>query len=1583
VLVQITGGLAADDALTVSTFGAVTSSYDASSGLLTLGGDGSDSDLQQTLQSLQFVNTDADPSESGTDLARTIFVSWVDGSHTASPLAQLTVQTPTAVFAAGAPYQTPFEGAMHSLGGAGNIASASVSIVSGFDSAGDQIGYAAAGGVSGSWDATSGVLTLIGDGSDDDMLATLQSLSYGSTQADPTLAGADPVRVIDVQVTDGVTVTDLGSAQLLTLAPQSWGQNSPPVGVDANVLPIGVAQSATVTVTRGLQSGDELGFTVVGGVTGMWDSNLGVLTLTGDGNDADLAATLQSVTFDSTAADPTAGGADLSRTLVFQSFDGAATSPLLTSIVAVSPVSLSDASPSAGYTPPAAPVAIAPDLVVADSAGLDIVSASVAITSGFLAGDQLSWTAQSGITGAYDAATGVLRFTGSASVADYQTLLEGVSYASNQLDPTSGASDGARAISFAVNDGLAPSNTLTDTLFVSPTAPGLTLPATAPLFVAGSGPLSLGPGLTLSSPVGEIGYISILITDGQSGDSLSLNAPSDIVVFNFGQEVFLEARAGSGEPLADWQTALNSLTFNSTASDPTMGGTTPTRDIQFSLIGDQFYASATVDLTLDVSVTSNVVTAPALAILTSGGLTNQPTQVISGTVDAADAGATISVYDGGALLGSTAAVGQAWSLSATLSGQGEHDLIAEATNAGGTGSSSQVVFTLDTVAPSVVLSSAGGEIHSGGLTLSGTIDAADAGRPVSVFDGATLLGLATPTSGGAWTLPVTLSGAGAHDVFAQASDAAGNTGASTSAVFTLEAFATDAFALVSGAGVFTSTGAHAYSLDLGDISDTAAALVATIGVMNTASGLADLLSGAVSSSGDGGAFVNALLGASGLANDGSTLTLGTVSLEPTTVGAFTETLTFTPSGAYASGVAAATLVVSGMVSDTAPALSAPVSAYVHAGYASPISGVSIADADATSQAKTFSVTVSAASGALSTTAGQGVIAGGGTASLTLGGSLAQVNADLAGLGLDAAAGADSLAISVADGLGGVDSATVSVGAANLAAPAISATSGAGTLTSTGPDAYALKLGSVFQGAATLGETLALINTAAAPGDAISGAFTSSGAVTAFADAGFGAVTSLGAGGSDGALSVALQTTSAGAFVETLTFSGQSVGAAGDESLTPVTLTVSGTVIQTQFALTTGSDAISGGAGHDVIVATSGTLTSGDHIDGGSSGHNLLELVGGGSFDLTAPASLADIQTLDAQEGSGATEQTLTLRAGTSLVVNVADASPETGAGIVISGAANSDQIHLGDGADTLTVGGAGESVIGGSGSDLIILPVAYRAASLNGGGAGTLELTGGGAITLGSNISGFGQLKLAKALTNWSVALNAESGLAVTDLNTGGSGDVVTLHDSSQSVTDVAGSVLTVNLTAADASALVLGASGAITAIALAGGGSAQLNDGDANLVVEMAAGGVLELGAGSNITAYGGAGPDTIIAGGAQQTLSGAGGANSLTGSSAGYDTFLDTAANFASDTISNLAIGDVLDVSGFAYSTSVTLSVREISASNITIVSVAHGRAVANVVLFGQYAANLFSLSAGVHGETLITYDPSPTHTLTGPGG
>ncbi len=203
-----------------------------------------------------------------------------------------------------------------------------------------------------------------------------------------------------------------------------------------------------------------------------------------------------------------------------------------------------------------------------------------------------------------------------------------------------------------------------------------------------------------------------------------------------------------------------------------------------------------------------------------------------------------------------------------------------------------------------------------------------------------------------------------------------------------------------------------------------------------------------------------------------------------------------------------------------------------------------------------------------------------------------------------------------------------------------------------------------------------------------------------------------------------------------------------------------------YTLTTKIDKVAGGAGDDLIVAAANTLSKSDVIDGGA-GANTLQLSGGGVFNLALPTTLTNVQTLNVQEGAGAGLETVTLRKGLNLTVNVAS-SAAPGAGVTIVGAADSSIINLGAGADVVTLGSATETVHGGGGADTFNVKAATIGATIDGGtGASTLVVSGGGKVKMGANITNIATVNLSAAGSAWNFTANAIAGLVVNDLSAG------------------------------------------------------------------------------------------------------------------------------------------------------------------------------------------------------------------------
>src|SRR5260221_646020 len=103
-------------------------------------------------------------------------------------------------------------------------------------------------------------------------------------------------------------------------------------------------------------------------------------------------------------------------------------------------------------------------LTVTDPDSTNLASATMSITGNFVTGeDVLGFTTQNGIAGSFNATTGFLALTGSATVAYYQAALRSVTYANASTNP----STSARTVSAIANDGTANWNTATRAITVA------------------------------------------------------------------------------------------------------------------------------------------------------------------------------------------------------------------------------------------------------------------------------------------------------------------------------------------------------------------------------------------------------------------------------------------------------------------------------------------------------------------------------------------------------------------------------------------------------------------------------------------------------------------------------------------------------------------------------------------------------------------------------------------------------------------------------------------------------------------------------------------------------------------------------------------------------------------------------------------------------------------------------------------------------------------------------------------------------------------------------------------------------------
>ena len=620
--VQVASGFTPGDVLSYTPPGgsAITASYDATAGVLTLSGSASSSDYETALRAVQF-SVGEDPTQFS---AKRQIAYLLDSQTTATAFTTVTVTAE-----ADAPSLSSGPTVSYTEGGSGvaihptlvladlddlKIASVTVTIFAGRLLT-DRLQLGSSLGTSSpitatTYSSSTGVLRLSGTASVADYELALRSVTYRNTGTNPTDSGAALSRSIRVSVTDAnsdgfgsaaagdttvnVTINAVNVAPVLT----AGGQLSYTEGGAAAVLDAGITISdaddtqltgAVLEISSGYTAGDQLALASQNGITGSFDAATGTLTLTGTATVAQYQTALRTVTFSSASGDPTAS--QDSRTVSIQVTDanrdaapgGAATSTLASSTITLTPtvdapvVSVSNAT-TPSYTEAGAPVALSPNLILSDADDTQISKAVVSISSGLSSGDLLGFTPVNGISGKFDEATGRLTFTGAASLGDYQTLLRSVAFSSSSSTlPNTGSRTIGIQVLDANSDGLTPqwstvATAALDVLGVNQ-APLLSSVTGVGSYTENDPETQANAQLTLSDgDSSQLSGATVTISTGLTlGDLLAL--PASVATstgitasYNSGKGVLTLSGDAS---LGNYQKALRAVTFSSSSDTPT------------------------------------------------------------------------------------------------------------------------------------------------------------------------------------------------------------------------------------------------------------------------------------------------------------------------------------------------------------------------------------------------------------------------------------------------------------------------------------------------------------------------------------------------------------------------------------------------------------------------------------------------------------------------------------------------------------------------------------------------------------------------------------------------------------------------------------------------------------------------------------------------------------------------------------------------------------------------------------------------------------------------------------------------------
>jgi VCBS repeat-containing protein len=380
--------------------------------------------------------------------SRKQFAVVVAASHQPPVLAN--IETSALPYYAGTPGVPVTSSLTVSSPDASTLAGGTVTITTGLVPSEDDLAFINQNGITGSYNVTTGALTLTGVASLADYQTALRSITYSDSDA----LGASGERTVSFGVDDGAVSNNLSNVVSRTI---DVSPNSPPIAADVSAsTDKNTAIDIDVLSSAADPDGDTL--TVASVNTA---GTLGSVSINPDGtihydpNGQFVSLTQGQAATDTFMYDVTDGFQDSNAATVTVTITGLNTMPVLSNIE-ISPISYQAQDPA---------VAITDTLTLSDADDSTIGGASVAITSGLSAADDsLQFTNQNGITGSYNASTGVLTMTGDASIADYQAALRSVTFVSNDAS----TSPAARTVSFTITYSLtAVSNTVSRTIDVA------------------------------------------------------------------------------------------------------------------------------------------------------------------------------------------------------------------------------------------------------------------------------------------------------------------------------------------------------------------------------------------------------------------------------------------------------------------------------------------------------------------------------------------------------------------------------------------------------------------------------------------------------------------------------------------------------------------------------------------------------------------------------------------------------------------------------------------------------------------------------------------------------------------------------------------------------------------------------------------------------------------------------------------------------------------------------------------------------------------------------------------------------------
>jgi len=351
------------------------------------------------------------------------------------------------------------------------ITSASVRLFPNYFAGEDVLSFANTANITGSWNATTGTLSLSGSDTIANYQSALRAVTYQNLSNNPNQAirrfqyvandgtsdSATAYRYFSILPLNGapaITNVETGAFNVIARAPATAISNTLTLTDPGSQ----TLNRATVQMFPNYFSGEDvLSFTNTLSISGSFDAATGTMTLTGSATAADYQAALRSVMYRDTSNTPNTA----IRRFQFVANDGVTTSATTYRYFSV----------SASTTPPvisnletvtfadleksfATP--ITSSIKITDPQSATLLSATIQLAPNYFQGeDLLAFVDTTAIKGSWNASTGLLTLSGKDTVANYQAALASVTYQNSSSNPNTAI----RRFQFSVDDGISKSAT--------------------------------------------------------------------------------------------------------------------------------------------------------------------------------------------------------------------------------------------------------------------------------------------------------------------------------------------------------------------------------------------------------------------------------------------------------------------------------------------------------------------------------------------------------------------------------------------------------------------------------------------------------------------------------------------------------------------------------------------------------------------------------------------------------------------------------------------------------------------------------------------------------------------------------------------------------------------------------------------------------------------------------------------------------------------------------------------------------------------------------------------------------------------